>query len=56
VGELQRDQEIVLYCRSGARSAKALEQLREAGFSRASHLRGGITAWSRLIEPTLRVV
>ena len=56
VGELRRDQEIVLYCRSGARSAKALELLREAGFSRVSHLRGGATAWARLIDPTMRVV
>ena len=56
VGELGRDEEIVLYCRSGARSAKALLWLRGAGFSRVSHLRGGATAWARLIDPTMRVV
>jgi len=56
VGELRPDEEIVLYCRSGTRSAKALQWLRDAGFSRVSHLRGGADAWSRLIEPALRVV
>ncbi len=55
-GELGRDEEIVLYCRSGARSAKALQWLREAGFSRVSHLRGGAATWAALIDPTMRVV
>jgi molybdopterin/thiamine biosynthesis adenylyltransferase/rhodanese-related sulfurtransferase len=56
VGELRRDEEIVVYCRSGARSAKALEWLRKAGFSRVRHLRGGAADWARVIDPTMRVV
>ncbi|MFM8921765.1 MAG: molybdopterin-synthase adenylyltransferase MoeB [Candidatus Nanopelagicaceae bacterium] len=42
---LPRDQEIVLYCRSGVRSANCLEILRGAGFLQSAHLEGGILAW-----------
>jgi molybdopterin/thiamine biosynthesis adenylyltransferase/rhodanese-related sulfurtransferase len=45
--ELPRGAEIVLYCESGARSARALDVLRQAGFARAKHLKGGFTAWRR---------
>ncbi len=42
---LDASQEIVLYCASGGRSAKALHLLNERGFSNVKHLRGGIRAW-----------
>jgi adenylyltransferase/sulfurtransferase len=45
--ELPRDADIVLYCEAGARSARALDILRDAGFARAKHLKGGYLAWSR---------
>ena len=45
--ELPRDAEIVLYCASGARSSRALDILRDAGFARAKHLKGGYVAWVR---------
>ncbi len=45
--ELQRDAEIVLYCEAGPRSARALDILRDAGFARARHLKGGFMAWMR---------
>jgi len=45
--ELPHDRDIVLYCHSGSRSARALEVLRGAGFARAKHLRGGYVAWQR---------
>src|SRR5206468_1804944 len=38
--ELPRDADIVLYCEAGARSARALDILRDAGFVRAKHLKG----------------
>ena len=44
---IPRDQDVVLYCHVGARSAHALEILRSAGFSRARHLQGGYAAWMR---------
>ena len=43
----------VVYCHHGMRSAQALAFLRESGFVDASHLAGGIDAWSREIDPAL---
>ena len=45
--EVPRDRDVVVYCQSGARSARAVEILRGAGFQRARHLRGGYVAWLR---------
>ena len=55
LGELaaHRDEEVVVHCKSGARSAKAVKQLREAGFERAVNLKGGILAWSCEIDPSV---
>lgn len=47
LGELPRDAEIVLYCEAGGRSARALDIVRDAGFARAKHLKGGYLAWAR---------
>jgi len=47
LGELPRDTDVVLYCEAGARSARALDVLRDAGFTRARHLKGGYLAWAR---------
>jgi rhodanese-related sulfurtransferase len=47
LGELPRDRDLVLYCRSGARSYQACTYLLEQGFQRAINLRGGIIAWDR---------
>ena len=44
---IPRDQDVVLYCHMGSRSAMALEMLRDAGFQRARHLKGGYAAWLR---------
>ena len=53
VQELDREQEIVVHCRSGARSQKAAEILHAAGFHRVANLAGGIQAWSREIDPSV---
>ncbi|ABS27788.1 molybdopterin-synthase adenylyltransferase MoeB [Anaeromyxobacter sp. Fw109-5] len=45
--------DVVLYCKSGARSAKAARQLQEAGFKRVWNLEGGILRWSEEIDPTV---
>src|SRR5213075_1463532 len=45
--ELPRDADIVLYCASGARSSRALDVLRDAGFARAKHLKGGYVGFMR---------
>ena len=52
-GELDRDAEIVVYCRSGARGRRALEQLRAAGFRRILNLRGGILGWADEVDPSM---
>jgi adenylyltransferase/sulfurtransferase len=49
--EVSRDQEVVVHCRTGVRSKKAVEILVEAGFDRAVNLTGGIHAWSEEIDP-----
>ncbi len=52
-GELSPDDEIVLQCRSGKRSADALAQLQERGFKRLKNLKGGILAWSDEVDPSV---
>jgi sulfur-carrier protein adenylyltransferase/sulfurtransferase len=49
--ELDRNDEIVLVCRTGVRSARALRQLRAAGYSRLWNLKGGIHAWIGEVDP-----
>ncbi len=53
VGELDRGLDIVVFCRSGVRSATAVRLLLGAGFPRARNLAGGILAWAETIDPTL---
>ena len=42
-----RDKPVVVMCRSGRRSAKAVEELKDAGFTQVSNMKGGITAWEK---------
>jgi sulfur-carrier protein adenylyltransferase/sulfurtransferase len=55
IGELsaQKDSEIYIHCRSGARSQKAALILKNAGFSNVSNVSGGILAWADKIDPTM---
>jgi sulfur-carrier protein adenylyltransferase/sulfurtransferase len=53
MNELDSAEEIVLQCKTGARSMKALDLLRGAGFRKVKNLKGGITAWSREIDPSV---
>lgn len=50
--EAEKDQEIVVHCRSGGRSAKATALLRQKGYN-ASNLAGGVLAWSDEIDPNV---
>jgi adenylyltransferase/sulfurtransferase len=45
--------DVIVYCKSGVRSAKAVRQLQEAGFRRVWNLEGGILRWSEQIDPTV---
>ena len=51
--ELEGRDDMVVHCKSGARSAKAVKLLHEAGFSKARNLRGGILAWIDRVDPSL---
>jgi molybdopterin/thiamine biosynthesis adenylyltransferase/rhodanese-related sulfurtransferase len=48
--ELDSSDEIVLFCKSGTRSARALELLAGAGFRKVKNLRGGINAWAEEVD------
>jgi adenylyltransferase/sulfurtransferase len=52
-GELDSDQELIVHCKSGARSLKATQFLREHGFRRVKNLKGGILAWADRIDPAM---
>ncbi|HEY8507395.1 MAG TPA: rhodanese-like domain-containing protein, partial [Steroidobacteraceae bacterium] len=45
--------DVVVHCKSGARSSRALEQLRAAGITRVWNLRGGILAWAEEVDPAI---
>jgi adenylyltransferase/sulfurtransferase len=51
--ELPRDDEIVVYCRSGSRSASVVQFLRAQGFERVLNLRGGVLGWQEDVDPSL---
>jgi sulfur-carrier protein adenylyltransferase/sulfurtransferase len=51
--EIPQGDEVVLVCRSGARSGRALEFLRGQGYERVLNLRGGMLAWSDQVDPSI---
>lgn len=53
VHELDSSKDIVVHCRSGVRSAKAVEFLRQAGFKNVTNLAGGILRWSDTVDPSV---
>jgi adenylyltransferase/sulfurtransferase len=55
LSELDSAQEMVVFCKSGTRSARALELLVSAGFRKVKNLKGGINAWAREVDPNLPI-
>ena len=53
LNELDSARDIVAHCRTGARSAKAIEMLQEAGFRKLRNLKGGVLAWADEVDPTM---
>ena len=51
--ELEGRSEMIVHCKSGVRSAKAVKLLRQAGFAEAKNLRGGILRWIDVVDPSL---
>jgi adenylyltransferase/sulfurtransferase len=55
LSELDSAEDMVLFCKSGTRSARALELMVSAGFRKVKNLKGGINAWAREVDPTLPI-
>ncbi len=55
LSDLDSAQEIVLFCKMGSRSRRALELLVSAGFRKVKHLKGGINAWAKEVDTNLPV-
>jgi adenylyltransferase/sulfurtransferase len=55
LSELDSAEEMVVFCKSGTRSARALELLVSAGFRKVKNLKGGINAWAREVDPQLPI-
>jgi adenylyltransferase/sulfurtransferase len=55
LSELDSADEMVVFCKAGTRSARALELLLSAGFRKVKNLQGGINAWAEDIDPDLPV-
>jgi sulfur-carrier protein adenylyltransferase/sulfurtransferase len=53
LAEIDRDREIIVQCKSGGRSQRIAEFLKQAGYPKVVNLSGGITAWSNEIDPTV---
>jgi adenylyltransferase/sulfurtransferase len=53
--ELNSAEDIVVFCKTGSRSSRALELLISAGFRKVKNLRGGINAWAREVDSNLLV-
>jgi rhodanese-related sulfurtransferase len=54
VEELSPQDEIVVYCHQGVRSAAVAEYLRSRGFGNVRNLTGGLDYWARAIDPSMR--
>src|SRR5213078_4245444 len=52
-GELDKNREMVVHCKSGMRSTKAIAFLRQQGFTKLKNLKGGILAWADKIDRTM---
>ena len=54
IKKLQRDKPLLVYCRSGKRSARAAEKLKNLGVNSVHNLKGGIKAWSDANNPLVK--
>jgi len=53
ISAIRSDKKVVVHCRSGARSAEAVQQLQTYGFENVYNLKGGILAWAEQIDPEM---
>ncbi|MBL7978943.1 MAG: rhodanese-like domain-containing protein [Bacteroidetes Order II. Incertae sedis bacterium] len=50
-----KEQELIVHCRSGARSGRVVQMLKQAGFNNPRNLIGGMLAWAAEIDPNMNV-
>jgi sulfur-carrier protein adenylyltransferase/sulfurtransferase len=55
LASLPQDRQVVMYCKTGVRSAETLAAVKAAGFKDAVHVQGGVSAWVRQVDPSLPV-
>ena len=55
LSEIDSAQDLVVFCKTGTRSTRALELLASAGFKKVKNLKGGINAWAKEVDPNLPV-
>jgi len=55
IDRLPRDKEMIVYCRSGGRSARVQQFLMSQGFEKVKNLTGGMMAWKREVDPAMTV-
>ncbi len=53
LASLPQDRQVVMYCKTGVRSAETLAAVKGAGFADAVHVQGGVTAWVNQVDPSL---
>jgi adenylyltransferase/sulfurtransferase len=53
LASLPQDKQVVMYCKTGVRSAETLAAVKNAGFADAVHVQGGVTAWVNQVDPSL---
>jgi adenylyltransferase/sulfurtransferase len=53
LSELDTAEDMVVFCKGGSRSARALELLASAGFKKVKNLKGGINAWAKDVDTSL---
>jgi rhodanese-related sulfurtransferase len=53
LSELNSADDMVVFCKGGTRSARALELLASAGFKKVKNLKGGINAWAKEVDKSL---
>ena len=56
LGRIPRDREVIMYCRSGGRSANVQQFLLQQGYTRVKNLVGGMLAWKRDVDPAMNVM
>ena len=55
VGQLSQNETVIIHCKSGQRSQKALQILKNKGFSKLKNLKGGILAWQKEIDQSMEI-